>query len=204
MYIAQQMIVHKPLLTQLDSHRGGGAYGEEMAIGFTAVAAQLTMQKPLYINNIFKTSGAALLTFMKGFSGAIFGILFLGGVKDMPAMAEMNVKQLAAILTNSLQILKSRGGINGGDQIIIDAFEGAVVAFSHSVKEGDTLLQALHVAEFGAQECMDNLVHYHARLTSAKLLHDDTFVFQDPGAASVWLLFKFMREWVASLENSTW
>jgi dihydroxyacetone kinase len=204
LHVAKQMIVHKPLLAELDRHSGGGAYGVEMAIGFTAVAEKLSVRKPLHINDIFKTSGVAILTSMGGFSGVIFGTLFLGGVKGMPVMEELNVKQLAMILTNSLQILKSRGGTNRGDQIIIDAFERAVVAFGHSVKEGDTLVQALHVAEFGAQESMEKLVHYQAKSDSAKLSHQEAFAFHDPGAKSVWLLFKSMREWVASLENSTW
>jgi len=204
LFIAKQMIVHKPLLVELDSHRGGGAYGVEMAIGFTAVAEKLLVHKPLHINDIFKTSGVSILTSIGGFSGAIFGTLFLGGVKGMPIIEEMNVKQLAIILANSLKILKSRGGINRGDQIIIDAFERAVAAFGYSVKKGDTLLQALHVAEFGAQESMEKLITNQAGFNSITLLHEKAFPSQDPGATSVWLLFKSMREWVASLENNTW
>jgi dihydroxyacetone kinase len=204
LYIAKQMIVHKPLLTELDRHSGVGAYGVEMAIGFNAVAEKLSSRKPLHINDIFKTSGISILASMEGFSGVIFGTMFLGGIKGMPVMEEMDVKQFAMILANSLQILKSRGGTNRDTHIIIDAFERAVAAFGHSVKEGDTLLQALYVAEFGAQESVEKLMHYHTEFDSAKFLHGEVFAYQDPGATSIWLLFKSMREWVASLENSTW
>jgi dihydroxyacetone kinase len=186
LYIAKQMIVHKPLLEKLDRHCSRSNYGMEMEIGFIAVRKKLSAQQPLHINDIFKTCGVAILTSMGGFSGVIFGTLFLGGVKGLPVMNEMSITELSMILENALQILKSRGGTTRGDQIIIDAFERAVAAFGHSVREGDTLFQALHVAEFGAQESMESAV------------------FQDPGAACVWLLFKSMREWVASLENSTW
>jgi dihydroxyacetone kinase len=204
LYIAKQMIIHKPLLAELDRYSSRRNYGMEMEIGFTAVREKLSVQQPLHINDIFKTSGVAILTSMGGFSGVIFGTLFLGGVKGLPVMNEMSIKELAMILENSLQILKSRGGTNRDDQIIIDAFERAVAAFGHSVKEGDTLFQALHVAEFGAQESMEKWDQKQVRLESAKPLHEEAAAFQDPGATCVWILFKSMREWVAALENSTW
>jgi dihydroxyacetone kinase len=185
LYVASQMVANQPLLTQLDSNRGGGTCGMEMAIGFGAVWDKLSEQKPLYINDIFQNSGVTMLTSAGGFSGIIFGTLFLDGVTGMPILEVIDVRQLATIFTRSLQTIKERDGGKSGGKTMIDAFELAVVAFSHSVHEGDTLLQALRVAEFGAQEGMAGRA------------------FQDPGATSVWLLFKAMREWVASLESRT-
>lgn len=204
LYIAKQMIIHKPLLDELDPHCSTRNYGMEIEIGFVAVRKKLSAQQPLHINDIFKTCGVAILTSMGGFSGAILGTLFLGGVKGLPIMNEMSITELSMILENALQILKSRGGTTRSDQIIIDAFERAVAAFGHSVREGDTLFQALYVAEFGAQESMEKWCRKEVRLGLAKPLHEKAAIFQDPGATCVWLLFKSMREWVASLENSTW
>lgn len=185
LYVAKQMVENQSLLTQLENNRGGGTYGIEVAIGFGAVLDKLSEQKPLHINDIFKNSGITMLTATEGFSGVIFGTLFLGGVIGMPILEELSVRQLAAIFAKSLQTVKARGGVKVGGKTVIDAFEPAVVAFGYSVIEGDTFLQALRVAEFGAQEGMTGCA------------------FQDPGATSVWLLFKAMREWVASLESRT-
>jgi dihydroxyacetone kinase-like predicted kinase len=183
LYAASQMAEKRPLLTQLDRDMGDGTYGMELAIGFGAVWDNLSKQEPLYINDIFKNSGAAMLAVARGAGGVIFGNLLLGGVIGMPILKVINLRQLATIFTTSLQTVKERDGANIGGTTIIDTFELAVVAFVHSVHEGDTLLQALYVAEFGAQEGMD--------------------AFQDSGATSVWLFFKAMREWVTSLESRT-
>lgn len=185
LYVAKQIVENQSLLTQLDSNMGDGTYGMEMAIGFGAILDKLSKQKPLHINDIFKNSGVTMLTATEGFSGVIFGTLFLGGVTGMPILEEINARQLATIFAKSLQTVKARSGGKVGGKTVIDAFEPAVAAFGHSVIEGDTFLQALRVAEFGAQEGMAG------------------YAFQDPGATSVWLLFKAMREWVASLESRT-
>ena len=199
------MIVYKPLLANLYRHSGEEDYGNEVARGFSAVAEKLSLEKPLHINDIFKTSGVSILRAIGGMSGTLFGALFLGGVKGMPIIEELDAKQLAIILENSLQFLKAQDEIKESRQAIIDAFEGAVIAYGHSSEAGDTLFQALHVAEFGAQDSMGNLMGYQAAgIDIMKAVHKKEFIFQDPGAMSVWLFFKSMREWVAWLENSTW
>jgi len=44
-----------------------------------------------------------MLSSTKGFSGIIFGTLFLGGVREMPIIDELHVKQLSAIFDKVLR-----------------------------------------------------------------------------------------------------
>ena len=57
-------------------------------------------------------------------------------------------------------------------KIIIHTFESAVVAFSHSAKEGDTLLQALQVGEISAKEAMEHLKHYQTSFDPAAYISE--------------------------------
>ena len=64
-------------------------------------------------------------------------VLFWGGVSGMSIIAELHVKQLSAIFDKALQILKAWGADHMDGKIMIYTFESAIIAFSHSAKEGD-------------------------------------------------------------------
>lgn len=201
LYLSKQIIANQSLLIELDKKVGDKAYGGEITKGFSAIINTLSQQRSFHINDIFKDSGIAILSSTKGFSGIIFGILFLGGVSGMSIIAELHVKQLSAIFDKALQILKAWGADHIDGKIMIHTFESAIIAFSHSAKEGDTLLQALQVGEISAKEAMEHLKHYQTSFDPATYISEKVVSYYDPGAATIWLILKSMREWVASLEN---
>jgi len=201
LHLSKQIIVNQPLLIELDKKIGGKAHGGEIAKGFSAIIHTLSQQRSFHINDIFTDSGIAMLSSNKGFSGIIFGTLFLGGVSGMPSIDKLHAKQLSAIFDKALQTLKAWGADHIDGKIIIHTFESAVVAFRHGVKKGDTLLQALQVGEISAKEAMEHLKHYQTGFDPGMYSSEKVVSYYDPGAVTVWLILKSMREWVASLEN---
>jgi hypothetical protein len=202
LYLSKQIIANQSLLIELDKKIGGKSYGGEIIKGFNAIIHTLSEQRSFHINDIFTDSGIAMLSSTKGFSGIIFGTLFLGGVSGMPNIDELHVKQLSAIFDKALQTLKAWGADHIDGKIIIHTFESSVVAFHHSVKEGDDLIQALQVGEISAKEAMEHLKHYQTGFDPGMYIREKVVSYYDPGAVTVWLIVKPMLEWVESLENA--
>lgn len=203
LYIARQVLANQSLLVSLDEGIGSKAYGRELADGFNAILSNLSQQRPFHINDIFQNSGISMLSSTSGFSGILFGVFFLSGMRGMPVIKRLTAKELALIFAKSLQTLKAWEGVRTDAEIMLYAFEAAVLAFAHSAQEGDTLLQALQVGEISAKEVMEHVQHYQTGFDSAAGVRNKVVAYPDPGAATVWLILKSMREWVASLEKSS-
>jgi dihydroxyacetone kinase phosphoprotein-dependent L subunit len=202
LYVAEKLIESKPVLTEIDSQIGDGDHGVGMAVGFAAAADRLNGQEFESINDLFKTIGAAMLKSMGGASGVIFGTMFMGGVKDLPALGVLDTKALAEIFTNSLNAVKARGKANLGDKTMIDSLEPATRSLCRRAEAGDSLAECLRQAEESARDGVENTKNCVARVGRAKSLGERAIGFQDPGATSVWLIFKAMREWLEAYEQA--
>ncbi len=200
LHLSREIVANQSLLMELDKKIGGKAHAEEITKGFSAIIHTLSQDQSFHINDIFTDSGIAMLNSGKGFLVIIFGTLFLGGVSRVPGSDELCAKQLSAIFDNALQTLTSWGAGHTDGRIIIHTFESAVIAFRHSVKEGDTFLQALQVGEISAKEAMEHLKHYQTSFDPRMYSSEKVVSYYDPGAVTVWLILKSMREWVAALE----
>jgi dihydroxyacetone kinase-like protein len=198
-YVGAQVIESKPLLTEIDSQIGDGDHGIGMALGFTEANKKLEEGQFATINEIFKTIGMAMINSMGGASGVIFGTMFLGGVKKLPATEKLDVKTLSTILEASLQAIKDRGKANLGDKTMIDALEPAVDTLKQLSNDSEDLLLALKEAEKSAKAGVENTKNYISKFGRSKTLGERAIGYQDAGATSVWIIIRSMKEW---LENA--
>lgn len=197
LYVGDQIIDSKPLLTEVDSAIGDGDHGIGMSVGFTEAKANLEKQDFDTANDVFKTIGMSMISSMGGASGVIFGTLFVGGIKNLDKAEDLDVSLMASIFEKSLQAIKDRGKANVGDKTMIDSLEPAVEGLKESVKKGEEdIFTALKLAEKKASEGVEKSKDYVAKFGRAKSLGERAIGYQDAGATSIWIIFKSMREWV--------
>lgn len=195
-YVADKIIENKPLLTEVDSKLGDGDHGIGMSLGFKKAKEKLDKTEIKTVNDIFITTGMAMITSMGGASGIIFGTMFLGKVKDMGPMEELDLNSLAKIIEDSLEAIKARGKAQVGDKTMVDALEPASRALNEAKEKSLNLLSGLKLAEKSAKEGMESTKKFIAKFGRAKSLLERAIGYQDAGATSVWIIFKSMREWV--------
>ncbi|MDT8862973.1 dihydroxyacetone kinase subunit DhaL [Alkalihalobacillus sp. MEB130] len=200
-YISKKIIENKPLLTEVDGAIGDGDHGIGMSVGFTAASKRLNETELSSINDIFKTTGMAMINSMGGASGVIFGTMFLGGVKKAPLIEQLNLESLTRICESALKEVKLRGKAEIGDKTMVDALEPAVEALKESVSQSLCLIDGLKSAEKSAKEGVEKTKEQYPKFGRAKTLGERAIGHQDAGATSVWIIFRSMREWVEKNKN---
>jgi len=201
-YVGEQVMESRPLLTEVDSAIGDGDHGIGMHVGFSNAINKLTAGTYTDINSIFKEIGKAMINNMGGASGVIFGTMFMGGVRKLESADTINLEILSTIFENGLAGVKERGKANLGDKTMIDALEPAVVSLKSSLNQKLDLHEALIKAEESAAQGVENSKNYIAKFGRAKTLGDRAIGYQDAGATTVWIIFKSMRKWVGKAENN--
>lgn len=189
------IIANMPYLTEVDSKIGDGDHGIGMAGGMEKAKAALLEKQPFSdINSVFKTTGMTMLNSMGGASGVIFGSMFLGGIKGMESLSELNADSFTKIMRGSLESIKLRGKAVVGDKTMVDALEPAVIAMEQS--ETQNLTQLLMEASNAARQGVENTKNYMAKFGRAKSLLERAIGYQDAGATSVSIIFDAMYEYV--------
>lgn len=197
-YVADEIIKSKELLTEIDSKIGDGDHGIGMEGGFKKAKTKLLETESFEdINQIFKIVGRTMLLSMGGASGVIFGTMFESGAKSMESKEVLDCETLTKIMKASLLSIKKRGKAEVGDKTMVDAFEPAVIAMENV--KNDDLVTLLNDAEEATKKGMENTKNYIAKFGRAKSLFERSIGFQDAGATSVWIIFRAMRDYVSKL-----
>lgn len=192
------IISNKPYLTEVDSKIGDGDHGIGMSGGMEKAKGVLEADRPFStINEVFKSTGMAMLNSMGGASGVIFGSMFLGGIKGMDSVEELDGDTLTKILRGSLEAIKKRGGAQVGDKTMVDALEPAVIAMEEASKED--LIALFRVATNAAKQGVENTKNYIAKFGRAKSLMERAVGYQDAGATSVAIIMESMYVYSLSL-----
>lgn len=192
------IIENKPLLTDVDSRIGDGDHGIGMAGGMEKAKVALNAKAPFAdINTVFKTTGMAMLNSMGGASGVIFGSMFLGGLKGMNSVTELDCETFVTMMKKSLVAIKERGKAQVGDKTMIDALEPAVLAMEAVVQSSFAAL--LDAGADAAAQGVEDSKKYIAKFGKAQYLGERAVGFQDAGATSVYIIFNAMHQYVKSL-----
>jgi len=177
-------------LTQLDAAIGDAEHGLSMNRGFKKVISQLDAIKEKDIGSILKSVGTTLMSSVGGASGVLFGTLFIkaGGEvsgKDVLGLADMS----AALKAGMLGVIE-RGRAQLGDKTMVDALAPAVETISRAAERGTNMIEALREAATAAEQGMKATTGLIAKKGRASYLGERSIGHQDPGATSIWLIFK--------------
>ncbi|MFC5458001.1 dihydroxyacetone kinase subunit DhaL [Prosthecobacter fluviatilis] len=192
--VADAIIAAEPMLSQADRDLGDGDHGLGMKRGMEAVKAQLEPMDPASVEQVFVTTGTAMMTSMGGASGAIFGTVYRAGGKALAGRPAFDAEGLSLLLSAALEGVMKRGGAKPGDKTMIDALAPA----AEKARESTALplteaLTAVAAAAEGGKEASKNMI---AQFGRAKTLGEACLGFPDAGACSVVVMLNTMRDFV--------
>jgi len=190
--VADAIIAAEPMLSQADRDLGDGDHGLGMARGMEAVKAQLEKLDPGTVEQVFVTTGTAMMSSMGGASGALFGTLFRAGGKALAGRPVLESEGLAVFLQAALDGVMKRGGAKPGDKTMIDALAPAAEAASKAI--GKPLSEALAAVASAAEAGKEASKAMVAQFGRAKTLGDACIGFPDAGACSITIILATMRD----------
>ncbi len=194
--IADAIIAAEPMLSQADRDLGDGDHGLGMKRGMEAVKAQLEPMDPSSVEQVFVTTGTAMMTSMGGASGAIFGTVFRAGGKALTGRATFDSEGLALLLESALEGVMKRGGAKPGDKTMIDAVAPATAKARESIAL--SLTESLKAVAQAAAEGTEASKAMIAQFGRAKTLGEACIGFPDAGACSVTIMLSTMRDFVSA------
>lgn len=192
--VADAIIEAEPMLSQADRDLGDGDHGLGMKRGMEAVKVQLEKLEPTTVEQVFVTTGTAMMTSMGGASGAIFGTLFRAGGKALSTAGRFDPPDLPLFFAAAAEAIMKRGGAKPGDKTMLDA----LVPAAEKAKEVTTLplpeaLAAVAAAAEAGKEASKAMI---AQFGRAKTLGEACIGFPDAGACSVVVMLNAMSDYV--------
>ncbi len=192
--VADAIIAAEAMLSQADRDLGDGDHGLGMKRGMEAVKVQLEPLEPSSVEQVFVTTGTAMMSSMGGASGALFGTVYRAGGKALAGRDVLDSEGLALLLEAALDGVMKRGGAKPGDKTMIDALAPAA-AKSREVTALD-LPDALTAVAAAAESGKDASKAMIAQFGRAKTLGEACIGFPDAGACSVTIMLSTMRDYV--------
>ncbi|RKY02588.1 MAG: dihydroxyacetone kinase subunit L [Spirochaetes bacterium] len=195
-YICSKLVEEEKYLTEIDKKIGDGDHGITVKRGFGSLKRVLEKKQHFNsVNELFKLCGIEILKNMGGASGVLFGTLFIGGLKYVEEVNYITLGFLSRFFRNSLQSIINRGRASRGDKTMIDALFPAVQALEKSSKKHEDIRIAIKNAALEAKKGMESTKNMKAKFGRAKHYGERALGIPDPGAITVYLIFKHMSEW---------
>ena len=192
--VADAIIAAEAMLSQADRDLGDGDHGLGMKRGMEAVKVQLEPLEPSSVEQVFVTTGTAMMSSMGGASGALFGTVYRAGGKALAGRDVLDAEGLALLLEAALDGVMKRGGAKPGDKTMIDALAPAA-AKAREVTALD-LPDAFTAVAAAAESGKDASKAMIAQFGRAKTLGEACIGFPDAGACSVTIMLSTMRDYV--------
>jgi dihydroxyacetone kinase-like protein len=192
--VADAIIAAEAMLSQADRDLGDGDHGLGMKRGMEAVKVQLEPLEPSSVEQVFVTTGTAMMSSMGGASGALFGTVYRAGGKALAGRDVLDAEALALLLEAALDGVMKRGGAKPGDKTMIDALAPAA-SKAREVIALD-LPDAFTAVAAAAESGKDASKAMIAQFGRAKTLGEACIGFPDAGACSVTIMLSSMRDYV--------
>ncbi|WP_442580520.1 dihydroxyacetone kinase subunit DhaL [Mesorhizobium sp. ASY16-5R] len=193
--VSQALIDQTDVLTDADLAIGDGDHGIGMRRGFEAALEALKASEPDSAEAAFKATGMAILSNTGGAAGAVFGTLFRSGAKAFAAAGTVDGPGFAGFLEEGLAAVLKRGGVVEGQKTMVDAL--APAARAARAAAGGGLKAATAAAAEGALQGVEASKAMIATTGKARSLGERSIGHPDPGAISISLILKAMRDFVA-------
>jgi len=171
---------NKTHLSKLDNPIGDGDHGHNMSRGVKAASEALNSTPPKTLSEVFKTVAMSLISKVGGAAGPLYGTAFLNMSKYIGDNETLSKEQIASMLEEGLNGIKTRGKATTGEKTMIDLWEPAVNHF----KENGTLDASI------IDDYVEKTNPMKATKGRAAYLGERSIGHTDPGATSSGLLFK--------------
>ena len=135
---------HAEELTTLDQAIGDGDHGLNMKRGFEAVLADVANLSAKAWPDFLKGVGTMLVMKVGGASGPLYGTLFMGLGKDLPA--EPTRADLVRAFRGAITAVQARGKSERGQKTMLDVLIPVAEKLEAGIFEPDAITQAAHAA----------------------------------------------------------
>ena len=191
-------------LSQLDCVAGDGDHGTTMLRVMDRLEATFKADSTADLKAGFSEAGWNVMASDGGASSSLLGAFFLGiGDAAETGVSSWSCGEFAAALQAGLQAVQSQTKARPGDKTLMDALTPAVQACTAEANSGGDLAAVLQVAAEAAQAGAVATANQIAHYGRARLLGEKTKGHQDPGAASVALLFAGFAEAIKEPKGDT-
>lgn len=168
---------------------GDGDHGENLAIGFRAVAELLDELPPETLpGELLRAVGHRLVATVGGASGPLYGTAFIEAGFRAGDAAEIKSGLLLEMLDAAADGLARRGRCRTGDKTILDTLAPAAGAFGQALADGAAMGDAWSAAVGAAAHGVRATRPMPARRGLALRLGDRSIGHLDPGAVSCFFL----------------
>jgi dihydroxyacetone kinase-like protein len=172
---------HAEELTTLDQAIGDGDHGLNMKRGFEAVLADVANLSAKPWPDFLKGVGTMLVMKVGGASGPLYGTLFMGLGKDLPA--EPTRADLERAFRGAITAVQVRGKSERGQKTMLDVLIPVAEKLEAGVVETGAITLAAHAAA-------DATIPVKAVRGRASFLGDRSIGHMDPGARSSALMIE--------------
>jgi len=172
---------HAEELTTLDQAIGDGDHGLNMKRGFEAVLADVANLSAKPWPDFLKGVGTMLVMKVGGASGPLYGTLFMGLGKDLPA--EPTRADLVRAFRGAIVAVQARGKSERGQKTMLDVLIPVAEKLEAGVVETGAITLAAHAAA-------DATIPIKAVRGRASFLGDRSIGHMDPGARSSALMIE--------------
>jgi len=187
--------------TKLDSDIGDGDHGINLSIGFRAVKEYIneTDLSDIDIKSFLKKVGMTLLGKVGGASGPLYGTIFIKMASTLSDEKEITSEQLAEMLINGINGVKTRGKAEVGDKTMIDALDPGMKVLEErkSALTKEDLNELVEKMREGAESTIPMV----AKKGRAMRLGERAVGYKDPGAESSYMLFKVIADHLSKKLN---
>jgi len=196
---ASRMVEAREMLNEKDREIGDGDHGTTIARGFASVKEALAGQTFQRFQDVFKTTGMALMRSMGGASGVLYGTLFMAGSKEKTD--RFDARALSHWLDLGIEDIEQRGGAKTGDKTMLDALAPASARVRQMTDSND-IGNVLTACADGAREGVEATRSMIARKGRAHTLGEQSLGHEDPGACSVMLILQNLAQACRELETN--
>lgn len=179
--LANAAVAAEPELTALDQAIGDGDHGFNMKRGFNEVLARLDEIAAKPLPDGLRDLGMTLVMKVGGASGPLYGTLFLGLAKYLPA--EPSPGDLATAADGALKAVMARGKSEPGQKTMLDVLAPVCALLAEGGATADTI-------KARAAEAAQATVPMLATRGRASFLGERSVGHMDPGARSSQILIE--------------
>jgi len=177
-------------LSQLDCTAGDGDHGSTMLRTMSRLEKVFTADASADFKDTFSEAGWSVMRADGGASSSLLGAFFLGiGEATAAGISSWTCDDLAAALQAGLAAVQVQTKARPGDKTLMDALVPAVETLTEASRMGGDVGQALTESARAAKLGADATKGMTARFGRARLLGERTRGSEDPGAASIALIF---------------
>jgi dihydroxyacetone kinase-like protein len=184
--VAQRVIAHADELTRLDQAIGDGDHGINMRRGFEAVLCELPALTEKSLPDALKAIGTKLVMTVGGASGPLYGTLFLGLGRALPA--DPSRIAIADALASAVDAVKARGKSDVGQKTMLDVLAPVLEEVRSEPQLRPERLRAV------AGAAAEATIPMKAIRGRASFLGERSIGHMDPGARSTALIVEAIAD----------